>query len=310
MPMYTYRNLLDELNFLSRCGGCKVGSLGVTRDDRTVPYIFIGKKTGPQIIVTGGIHAREHISSYLVMRQAEYALCRTQGTQGDGVVCHSVPSAQPEPTGFAHGGVYFVPMLNPDGNVIAEKGAAGILNPAHRELVRGILRGKDSALYKANAAGVDLNVNFDAKWGTGRLNTRIPGTENYIGTAPFSEPETRALADFTHKLRPAATVSYHAIGRELYYEFGQTGDALARDLAIAEYLNERLGYKIVPDEGTSVGGYKDWCIRHFGIPSFTIELGEHIHPHPLVDYSVAAEDIARNLDLPERLLQAVIENKK
>ena len=52
-------------------------------------------------------------------------------------------------------------------------------------------------LYKANANGVDLNVNFDAKWGSGESNLTTINDENYIGKHPFSESETKALRDFT-----------------------------------------------------------------------------------------------------------------
>ena len=72
------------------------------------------------------------------------------------------------------GTVYFIPALNVDGIEICLDG-----NP----------------LYKANARGVDLNVNFDACWGTGIYNTRKRGGENCIGDFPFSEPETVALKD-------------------------------------------------------------------------------------------------------------------
>ena len=64
------------------------------------------------------------------------------------------------------GCVYFVPMINIDG-------------------VKKAL--SKNPLYKANARGVDLNVNFDARWGKGEKNVRVKGAQNYIGTHPFSE---------------------------------------------------------------------------------------------------------------------------
>jgi len=288
--MYTYQNLLCELDFLKRCDGARVGSVGKSHDGREIPYLFVGSISGPQLIITGGIHAREHIGSYLVVRQAAYCLAKNE----------------PRTANHAQkGGIYFIPMLNPDGNALIYKGLAGIRSiPLRREL-RELLKNADRHLFKANARGVDLNVNFDAGWGTGKHNTRVPGAENYIGPNPFSEPESKALRDFTLKIRPAVTVSYHCKGRELYWEFGQEGRARARDLAIAEYLNERLSYKIIGGDGASAGGYKDWCVERLGIPSFTIELVSDEFPHPFTDYRLAKEDIERNLDLPQRLLKKV-----
>ena len=69
------------------------------------------------------------------------------------------------------GTVYFIPAVNLDGIAEALYG---------------------DKLYKANARRVDLNVNFDARWGGGAKNVREKASENYIGECPFSEAETRA----------------------------------------------------------------------------------------------------------------------
>jgi g-D-glutamyl-meso-diaminopimelate peptidase len=277
----TYSKLLDEMNHLARAG-VETGTVGASADGRLIPYVFAGSHTGKTVLVTGGIHAREHISVFCVVKQIYRALNRS-----------------------AHiarfGGVYFIPMLNPDGNEIVIKGADA-LTRVDKKPVAAVLAESDRRLYKANARGVDLNVNFDARWGTGAQNVFSPAAAHFVGTAPFSEPETRSLRDFTLKILPAATVSYHAIGRELYYEFGQTGAALARDRRIAEKLNETLRYTLKPDDGSSSGGYKDWCIAALGIPAFTVELVDERHPHPFYRYDLASEDIERNLDVPERLL--------
>ncbi len=163
------------------------------------------------------------------------------------------------------GTVYFVPAANPDGIEIALK-----KNP----------------LYKANANGVDLNVNFDARWGTGRSNVFKKAPENYVGERPFSESETRALRDFTLFVRADATISYHSKGEEIYWEFGQNGKARARDFKIAAALSETTGYPLVKTGG-SAGGYKDWCIESLMIPSFTIEVGGDELSHPILKESLS-----------------------
>ena len=157
------------------------------------------------------------------------------------------------------GTVYFLPMLNPDGVQICLT-----QNP----------------LYKANGRGVDLNVNFNANWGTGEKNQREPGSENYIGLAPFSEPETRALKDFTLFINPDLTLSCHSKGEEIYYQFFQTGKRLKRDLAFAQIVREQTGYDIKATPN-SAGGYKDWCVKWLKIPSITIEVGSDDLTHPI-----------------------------
>ena len=54
----------------------------------------------------------------------------------------------------------------------------------------------DFSLWKANARAVDLNVNYNAKWGEGRQNVTYPAPSDYIGEFPVSEPENIALRDF------------------------------------------------------------------------------------------------------------------
>ncbi len=158
-----------------------------------------------------------------------------------------------------HGTVYFIPAMNPDGIMIA-------LN-------------KDK-LYKANARGVDLNVNFDARWGSGKENVKINGAMNCIGEYPFSEKETIALKDFTLKIMPNMTVSYHSKGEEIYYEFFQGELEKEMDYRLAKVVQEITNYKIksTPD---SAGGYKDWCIETLKIPALTIEVGDDRLTHPI-----------------------------
>lgn len=157
------------------------------------------------------------------------------------------------------GSVYFIPILNPDGVKIALT---------------------ENPLYKANARGVDLNVNFDARWGTGEKNIKQKSSENYIGEYPFSESETRAIRDFTYFIKPDFTISYHAKGEEIYYEFFQENLEKTRDARLAKLIESCTGYA-VKSTPNSAGGYKDWCISQLKIPALTIEVGSDDLSHPI-----------------------------
>ena len=280
---------MHGVDFFAR-SGVDVGALGASEDGRLIPYIFVGNKNASCIFITAGIHAREHVGSFLCMRQAEYAINYYNRLTAS------------EKKKF--GGIYFIPTLNPDGLEICRKGVRA-LKKCDKKFVANLIEqsGKPRGFYKANALGVDLNVNFDAKWGTGASNVFTASTENYVGSAPFCAAESRCIADFTRIHRPAATISYHSLGRELYWQFGQNAQNEKRDWAIAKFLNKKLNYTILPDSGTSAGGYKDWCISALSIPSFTIELGADTLQHPVVDYNLLKEDLKANIDLPIRLLQ-------
>lgn len=152
------------------------------------------------------------------------------------------------------GGGWIIPLLNPDGVAICER--------------------KDP-MWKANARGVDLNCNFDADWGTGRLNTRTRGSENCIGDYPLSECESAALVRFTLRVKPFVTLSFHTKGGEIYWEFNGGGDERG-----AQIIAEHTGYKVKKIVG-SAGGYKDWCIQKLGIPAYTVECGDDSLSHPI-----------------------------
>ncbi len=157
------------------------------------------------------------------------------------------------------GTVHFIPLVNPDGVCHCQS-----FNP----------------LYKANGRGVDLNVNFPAGWGKGEFNKNVAGASDYVGEQPLSEKESLALYNFTLSVKPNLTLSYHAKGEEIYWEFGQKGYVRMRDRFIANAVADATGYKLKLTPNSS-GGYKDWCVQQLKIPSLTIEVGSDELEHPI-----------------------------
>lgn len=211
------------------------------------------------------------------------------------------------------GSVWILPLMNPDGALLATKGIESVSKGRREALlqinrphpcpapsgIRGQARNRDFSLWKANAEGVDLNVNFDARWGTGAKNRRTPGPENYIGKTPCSAPETAALCMFTREIKPRYTVSWHTKGEEIYWRFHQPLWRLMRDFRLARVLSKATGYPL-REAKSSAGGYKDWCVEKLKIPAFTVEVGRDDLPHPLGMESL--DDILRkNLDALVRL---------
>ncbi len=192
--------------------------------------------------------------------------------------------------GLYKGSCWLLPLTNPDGALLSEVGIASA-QADRRDALRKYNGGsEDFSLWKANGRGVDLNVNFPARWGTGGKNVRVAGGENYIGSFPFSEAETLALKRFTEEISPDYTVSYHTKGEEIYWYFHQPLRVCARDKALALALSKSTGYPLAYAKN-SAGGYKDWCIQKFGIPSFTVEVGREEYAHPLG--AAALTDIIR-----------------
>ena len=241
--------------------------IGTSREGRALYAFFTGNRGGAVGIAVYAIHAREWITSYLALRHIR--------------------------RGMARGGVWAVPLANPDVALLVQEGAGSV-----REALRGGLLylngGTDFSLWKANARAVDLNVNFDAGWGTGEKNVRVPASANYVGTAPFAEPETRALRDFTLEVSPAFTVSYHTKGEVIYWRYHQPPLRAARDRRYAKILRAATGYPLAEAPG-SAGGYKDWCVEKLRIPAFTVEAGRESFSHPL-GFSALADIVTKNTD--------------
>lgn len=240
-------------NFYESFAGEKtvVGKSVLGRDIYAVK-IGDGSPTG---IAQYAIHGREFITAELAFVQAKTAL--------------------------AKGSFWLIPLTNPDGALLSEVGLDSVEKDGDKRRLLSLNNGgRDFSLWKANARGVDLNVNFPAKWGRGEKNTRFAGAENYVGKKPFSEPETRSLKRFSEKICPDYTISYHTKGEEIYWYFYQTERNAARDKKLALALSLATGYPLAEAKG-SAGGYKDWCIRRLKIPAFTIEAGSDFLRHPI-----------------------------
>ena len=209
-----------------------------------------------RVIVQCAMHAREYVTAALGLK-----LLRDEDIKRCGVT------------------VWVLPLTNPDGVKIVQQGV-GWLAPRRAERIRAFMGDKSLSLYKANADGVDLNVNFNARWGTGAQNVFQPASENYVGPFCESAAEVRALAAFTKSMRPHATVSLHTKGNVLYWRFYQQGDLKAKNLALARAFSGGSGYPL-GDAGRSAGGYKDWCIEKLGIPALTVEVGADSMSHPI-----------------------------
>ena len=129
----------------------------------------------------------------------------------------------------------------------------------------------DSLPGRFNARAVDLNRNWDCQWRpTAYWRDRtISG-----GSAPFSEPETKALRDYFLRHDPAVVVFLHSAAEGVFAAgCSQTGP---RSLALASVYGLASGYPVYPhfDLYPITGDAGDWLTTQ-DIPSFSVELTTH-----------------------------------
>ena len=271
----TYQELVQRIVDLQD-EGLELFNAGKSVLGKNILATHIGSYDGVQILIQGGIHAREYISTLLMIEQARYLYALDL---------------------VKNGGIYFVFLTNPDGAEIVLDGIDSVPCDITKQYLSLANKGFDFSKYKANVNLVDLNTNFDADWGTGSQNIRCPNSENFVGFYPESEREVISLIEFTRKVRPSLTISYHSKGEVIYYSFtGQSEENLFRDREIGEELSLTTGYPLILTENSS-GGYKDWCIQKLGIPSYTIEVGDVNIEHP-IEEEYLPEIFEQNKDVP------------
>lgn len=255
----TINEIYDQIYSLASLDGVDFFNVGYSLLSQPIYGVHIGSYEGNQLLIEGAIHAREYITALLVVDLVKYL--------------HSTA---------IDGGIYFIPMVNPDGVRLVLEGTSGIRCEKTADFLTNVNGGSnDFSQWKADANAVDLNVNFDALWGGGSQNVFCPAPANFVGYYPNSEREVNNLINFTLKNQPNATISYHTKGEVIYYGFEVLSpEQTARDLNIAEAISQVTGYQVVKT-ANSTGGYSDWVSLNLGVPAFTIEVGSSDLNHPI-----------------------------
>ncbi len=278
----TYSELIENITRLSSNPNIDFFTVGESTLGQPIYGLHIGTYEGKQILMESGTHAREYPAVLVVTGIAEYLADNVSQLSG---------------------GVYIIPLVNPDGVRLVLDGVEYISCEKLREYILLINdNSNDFSDWKANALAVDLNVNFPALWGEGSQNVFCPSPANFVGYYPASERETRLLIDFTGRVKPDLVLSYHTKGNVIYYGFETlTPDELSRDESIARIISGINGYTPIRTEN-SVGAYPDWFSDIYRLPAFTIEVGDASLPTP-IPLSEVQPAIERNKDVPIVLLE-------
>ena len=259
--------------------GRPIRGLRITRDEHL-----------PVVVINGCQHAREWLTVSTTMFIAE-ALAAPRG------LAESDPGD--EGSVLNRMGFVVVPVVNPDGYVRTWE---------------------EDRLWRKNVRdghGVDLNRNWGVAWG-GPGSSGNPQSNNYRGTAPFSEPEAAALRDLLQsESRLVAHLDVHAYGQLVLYPWGFATEIapdapLLSDLAdlVAQTLTDTNGHVYEPlqaaDFYAASGNLPDWVYGDLGARSFTIEArpddaknGAGFVPAPAQIRPTAAEVLAATVALAE-----------
>lgn len=240
-----------------------------------------------QVFYNASFHANEWITTPVLLKFAEdYAEAFSMGQQIGGVRASWLYY------GFS---LSLLPLVNPDGVDLVN----GMLDdPRYLEQAVQI-----SARYpqipfpqgwKANIDGTDLNLQFPAGWENAKQikykqGYRTPAPRDFVGPAPLTAPESRAVYEYTRQNAFSLILAYHTQGEVIYWKYL---DYEPRDsYRIARYFGEVSGYTVEETPAVSgFAGYKDWFIQEYNRPGYTIEVGRGTNPLQMEQFANIYQD--------------------
>ena len=199
-------------------------------------------------------HAREHVSTEMPLMFAKELL--------DSVVSDADIQAL-----LKQIEIYLIPIVNPDGVV------HDITGKRYKWWRKNRRQNSDGSY------GVDLNRNYGFGWGTGGSSS-TPSSEIYMGTAPFSEPETQVIRDFfVGHPNVTLALSFHTFSELILYPWGGRSEGVGGQ-------DERLFKKMAGDMASmnhyrpiqssdlyiASGDTCDWLYGELSVYCFTFEL--------------------------------------
>lgn len=262
------------------------GSIGKSVMDNELSLIRLGRGA-TQVSYNASFHANEWITTPVLLKFAEeYAMAYADREPLYGTDSREL---------FETYSLYLIPMVNPDGVDLVN----GVLPEGeYLERAKKIASKYPSIPYpngwKANINGVDLNLQFPAGWEQAKeikfkQGYTSPAPRDYVGEAPVSQPESRAMYDFTKANDFQLILAYHTQGKVIYWKYLDYEPEHSRQ--IADYFGSVSGY-LVEETPYASGhaGYKDWFIKQYNLPGYTIEVGIGENPLNMNQFAPIYED--------------------
>lgn len=212
-------------------------SIGKSFEGRDLmTYVMTDKNSNydkAQVIIDSLIHAREPAGLTVLLHYMHHVL--DSGTKGN-----------PDPEAFftlERKEIFFVPFWNVDGYIANETYEPRMVRKNRRDACTN-KRGEDQ--------GVDLNRNWGVAW-----KKTPPCDEEYGGTEPFSEPETKAMKDLIQRDNMDVKLMYniHTYGSMLTHpnNYQKESTLPEDDENIYTEIDKVFGYKLFGTAFKAVG---------------------------------------------------------
>ncbi len=229
---------------------------------RAIFALSLGTRQSPAVIVAG-IKGGEVTSTRVLLRLFErLCQCAEDKKEIAGIRISEV---------FKEKGVVIVPCVNPDGMEISLCGA--VAAGSYAGLVERVC--SDTSQWRANARGVDLNLNFSSGFACSKKAAECcgytaPGPYFYAGKVPESEPETRAISRLCRSRDVRHTLTLESGAGYIYAPACEEGAERAE--MMTRILELSSGVKRLKEQpGPLVRhGFADWFVEKYKKPSFVL----------------------------------------
>lgn len=269
---YDYAEYVEDLEQLESqySEHCKVKVIGKTADKRNLYEVVLGNPEAKKhLVVIANLHAREYMTTLLCMRQIEYYLQNYN---------KKIAGKKPAVV-FNKVAVHIVPSCNPDGTAISQYGFNSVRSKTLRRKLKKM--GGNATTWKANARGVDLNMN----WGYQFKKRGRAGSSGYTGTKAASEKETKAIIAMVNGIseqgKVVGLVSYHAMGSVIFGKCTDSATASVKKKTQKMYqtAHKTTGYPLYGGSSSHCQS-REYFLYKKKIPCITLEIGRTTCPVP------------------------------
>ncbi|MBN2221022.1 MAG: S-layer homology domain-containing protein [Vallitaleaceae bacterium] len=300
-----YEDLLDAAYELAENypDFIQIETLGYSVQGKEIVSLTLSKGAEASIGMDAGIHARENITSFILLETLErYAEeLSSPGSHSFSYDLHDL---------IENLSIRTILNANPDGFELL------LQDPS----------------WKANKNGVDLNRNFACEyyngvdwipfWGVEEgeekpyYYSERPSAAYFSGYAPDSEPETKTIKDFYQSFDFRSYLSIHTRGQLLFFErtylpslYQFRSKDLAEEIRSNNqfYLMDSTLFDEEDSYYSSSGTITDWLSGEFLKPAITIELmpASSLQPPPQALWADALEDF---LNVPLAMMSQALQS--